>query len=190
MRSNSNDSRTPLERIDGELLRRVIEQSGDMPAPRRGLRRNGREITDDGPSVPWPPVGNRGMSGMSGMERMERMDGPGGGRDCNDHGTTTRRGEGGCGCNDHGTTTRRGEDGCGCNDRTTTRRGESGCGCGEKPESTPERVSWGLYGYPLGMVYAPIQCFGELYDPGEGLDRGTIFRELDLPFTGKGGCRQ
>lgn len=140
MRSNSNDSRTPLERIDGELLRRVIEQSGDMPAPRRGLRRNGREITDDGPSVPWPPVGNRGMSGM---ERMERMDGPGG-----------------------------------------------GCGCGEKPESTPERVSWGLYGYPLGMVYAPIQCFGELYDPKEGLDRGTIFRELDLPFTGKGGCRQ
>lgn len=129
MKFNSNDSRTPSERIDGELLRRLIEQNNAIPGTPRGPRRNGHGVSEDGPSVPWSPVGGRG----------DVVDG-------------------------------------------TLRRGESGNG--------GNAVGGGLYGYPPAMVYAPIQSFGELYEPDEGLSQGTIFRQLDLPFTGKGGCRQ
>ncbi len=38
--------------------------------------------------------------------------------------------------------------------------------------------------YPsLAMVYIPQQRFRDLYDHDIGLCRGTIFRELDKPFT-------
>ena len=57
-----------------------------------------------------------------------------------------------------------------------------------------KRKSWGLEGYPLASVYAPIQEFDDLYDKETALARGTVFAELDLPFMGdsvyKGGaCR-
>lgn len=43
--------------------------------------------------------------------------------------------------------------------------------------------------YPsLAMVYIPNQEFRELYDSETGLCRGTLFRELDKPFSVKGGC--
>ncbi|MBQ7939685.1 MAG: spore coat associated protein CotJA [Clostridia bacterium] len=32
------------------------------------------------------------------------------------------------------------------------------------------------------MVYSPCQSFDNLYDPEIGIDRGTIFKELDKPF--------
>lgn len=39
--------------------------------------------------------------------------------------------------------------------------------------------------YPsLGMLYPPRQCWRDLYDADVGLERGTIFRELDKPFSG------
>lgn len=54
------------------------------------------------------------------------------------------------------------------------------------------RSSWGLEGYPLAMVYSPVQCFRDIYDCDIALAQGTIFKELDLPFMGasvmKGGC--
>ena len=37
----------------------------------------------------------------------------------------------------------------------------------------------------LAMVYAPKQTFTDLYEPEEALARGTLFRELDLPFHGR-----
>lgn len=40
---------------------------------------------------------------------------------------------------------------------------------------------------PLAMAYVPFQDSIEMYDPEEGLDRGTIFPCLDKPFTGKRG---
>ncbi len=43
--------------------------------------------------------------------------------------------------------------------------------------------SWGLEGYPVAMVYAPIQHFDRIFDLDTALYRGTIFEELDLPFT-------
>ena len=47
----------------------------------------------------------------------------------------------------------------------------------------------------LAMVYAPIQPWQSVYEPQIALSRGTLFRELDMPFYGdrksaKGGnCR-
>ena len=56
--------------------------------------------------------------------------------------------------------------------------------------------SFGLLGYPLAMVYSPMQEFDKLYDLDKGFSAGTIFSELDLPFSGRslkykgnmGGC--
>lgn len=59
--------------------------------------------------------------------------------------------------------------------------GVSGEGCGDRSGSR-----WGLEGYPLAMVYAPLQNFTELYDPEKGLARGTIFSQLDLPLMSEG----
>ena len=43
-------------------------------------------------------------------------------------------------------------------------------------------------GCPLAMVYPVMQTFKNLYEPDAGLARGTLFAELDLPFTaGEGG---
>ena len=45
--------------------------------------------------------------------------------------------------------------------------------------------------YPLAMAYVPWQQFRNLYDLDHALQVGTIFAELDKPFTGKGGmCRE
>jgi len=49
---------------------------------------------------------------------------------------------------------------------------------------TDRRKTWGLSGYPLAMVYSPLQEFRELYDLDTALMQGTIFKELDLPFMG------
>ena len=53
---------------------------------------------------------------------------------------------------------------------------------------------FGLDGYPLASVYAPLQSFENLYDAETALKQGTIFSELDLPFMGRtvqkgGSCR-
>ncbi len=39
-------------------------------------------------------------------------------------------------------------------------------------------------GTPLAMVYAPCQMWRDLYEPALALERGTLFKELDLPFLG------
>lgn len=41
-----------------------------------------------------------------------------------------------------------------------------------------------LQDMPLGMGYVPIQQWNQIYSPEMGLDRGTIFPCLDLPFCG------
>ena len=67
---------------------------------------------------------------------------------------------------------------------------KNGCTCEDKGD-----MGWGLVGYPVGSVYAPLQAFDELYDVPTALHQGTIFAQLDLPFMGdrrikKGGnCR-
>ena len=39
----------------------------------------------------------------------------------------------------------------------------------------------------LAMATVPRQTFGAVYEPQEALKRGTIFRDLDLPFYVGGG---
>mgnify|MGYP003300152713 CR=1 FL=1 len=39
----------------------------------------------------------------------------------------------------------------------------------------------------LAMAYVPMQKWRNIYEADVGLDRGTMFCELDLPFKGKGG---
>ena len=51
---------------------------------------------------------------------------------------------------------------------------------------------WGLSEHPLAMAYSPMQVWRNVYEAEDGLGRGTIFAELDLPFGGddsKGGYR-
>ena len=38
--------------------------------------------------------------------------------------------------------------------------------------------------YPLAMAYVPWQTWGETYAAETALCKGTLFPELDLPFTG------
>lgn len=47
--------------------------------------------------------------------------------------------------------------------------------------------SWGLAGYPLASVYAPLQAWQGLYDIDTALKVGTLFQGLDKPFVGRGG---
>ena len=64
--------------------------------------------------------------------------------------------------------------------RTNTRlncRGE------ENHSQFPARATWGLENYPLASVYSPIQQWRNLYEPEAALERGTLFKELDLPFV-------
>ena len=49
----------------------------------------------------------------------------------------------------------------------------------------PHKKEPSLEGASLAMVYSPIQRFEELYEPAEALCRGTLFRCLDMPFTGR-----
>lgn len=37
---------------------------------------------------------------------------------------------------------------------------------------------------PIAMAYVPWQSFKDIYEPAKALMKGTIFKELDLPFTG------
>ena len=46
-----------------------------------------------------------------------------------------------------------------------------------------------LVGRPLAMVYSPEQAFDDLFEPEEGLARGTVFAALEFPFEGDGRCR-
>ena len=38
---------------------------------------------------------------------------------------------------------------------------------------------------PLAMCYVPMQQWRDLYSADVGLERGTIFSELDKPFLGR-----
>ncbi len=69
--------------------------------------------------------------------------------------------------------------GCLCGDGDV-RRMENGIGDNCIPKS-----GFGLKGYPLASVYAPLQEFDNIYDLDNALGRGTMFAELDLPFEGR-----
>lgn len=43
---------------------------------------------------------------------------------------------------------------------------------------------------PIAMAYVPWQRFGRTYDTEQALSVGTIFPELNKPFTGRGGVQR
>ena len=48
--------------------------------------------------------------------------------------------------------------------------------CDSLPSITPSS---------LAMVWSPLQSFQKIYEPAKALSRGTLFAELDKPFSGK-----
>ena len=46
-----------------------------------------------------------------------------------------------------------------------------------------------LEDFPLAMAYVPWQRWRDVLQPDEGLCCGTIFKELNLPFTGRKVCK-
>lgn len=45
-----------------------------------------------------------------------------------------------------------------------------------------------LRGMPLAMAYVPWQEWCDIYEADKGFCHGTIFKELNKPFRGIGGC--
>lgn len=52
-------------------------------------------------------------------------------------------------------------------------------GCTANPMPFPQNT-------PVAMAYVPFQQIGQIYTPESGLERGTIFPDLDKPFLGGG----
>jgi hypothetical protein len=42
----------------------------------------------------------------------------------------------------------------------------------------------------IAMAYVPWQKWRDVMKPHDAIGRGTIFKELDKPFYGKGGCNR
>lgn len=76
--------------------------------------------------------------------------------------------------------------------RTTPAPGMSPAPGGEMSSRVPcnPGSGKGLEGRSLAMVYSPKQYYRMLYQPEEALRNGTLFRELNLPFTAIGGNRK
>ena len=56
-------------------------------------------------------------------------------------------------------------------------------GCPDTRDFFPDDI-------PLAMAYVRWQRWQDLYEPCKALEHGTIFKELDKPFLGKGGSRR
>lgn len=54
-------------------------------------------------------------------------------------------------------------------------------------ESCPQPMGEFPIKTPIGMCYVPMQVWEHLYDDAMGLERGTIFKDLDKPFLGERG---
>ena len=59
----------------------------------------------------------------------------------------------------------------------------------ETQPACPARPQGGMQ-FPPAMAYVPVQQWSQTFDPGEALERGTLFPELDLPFMAMGGSCQ
>lgn len=48
-----------------------------------------------------------------------------------------------------------------------------------------DKQSENIQNFPIAMAYVPWQKWKKVYNDDVGLERGTIFPELDLPFMGE-----
>lgn len=62
------------------------------------------------------------------------------------------------------------------------------CGCGSADPSAAAHVKHDAAECrSIAMAYVPWQHFSRTYELEQAIETGTIFPELDKPFTGKGG---
>ena len=59
-----------------------------------------------------------------------------------------------------------------------------------QPQSPPQPKCDFYENKALAMAYVPWQTWQEIYDVEKALQRGTIFCQLDKPFSGKGGVKR
>ena len=52
-----------------------------------------------------------------------------------------------------------------------------------------EKIDCNMENMPIAMAYVPWQQWRMIYEPKEALKRGTIFKDLDLPFEASKGCK-
>ena len=53
-----------------------------------------------------------------------------------------------------------------------------------KNNPAPEATTRFPANTPLAMAYVPFQQWGQVNDESEALSKGTLFSELDFPFSG------
>ena len=84
--------------------------------------------------------------------------------------------ENSCGCRNMNMERNAMENGCNCRSQNMDKdkTGQRSCGASSDP----------IMGMPVGMGYVPMQQWGCVYSVDEGLSRGTIFPDLELPFLG------
>ena len=59
-----------------------------------------------------------------------------------------------------------------------------------RPMPMPAPTSSPWCDKPLAMAYVPWQEWRDIYETEKALHCGTIFKELNLPFLGKGGAKR
>lgn len=65
------------------------------------------------------------------------------------------------------------------------------CPLGCDMESPINNMQCGLYqGLPIAMVYGISQQFKDVYEADKGLQAGTLFAELNLPFMSNQGGKK
>lgn len=72
---------------------------------------------------------------------------------------------------------------CPVNEGSERRSRDNSRSCGCRREDP-------LYGMPLAMAYVPWQTWGDTFDLCDSFQTGTIFKELDQPFLGRGGWKR
>lgn len=112
---------------------------------------------------------------------------------CGDHGHGNHPG---CGCgNDTDDQDDNDRPGCGCGDHGHGNRPGCGCSCDCDDDHDQDDGCGNHHRCPdmsLAMPYVARQQWNgkrEIYNRPRALLRGTLFVELDMPFTGKGGCQ-
>ena len=58
----------------------------------------------------------------------------------------------------------------------------------QSPSSMMGKNKW--ENMSLAMAYVPWQTWRDICDTEKGFHNGTIFKELNMPFLGKGGVRR
>ena len=196
MYKDENDIRTPRDRIDEELARRLLElgsgsaadtDNTHRSAPRRELRdircpddsgcNSSRDSRDDNSTTCFSSASGHANenSRCGGNSRCGENSRCSGNSRCGENRRNNRSGS--CGYR-------------GGFDRNVENNGRGACGC-DSGNNLHE-----LVGFPLAMVYSPVQAWRCVYDINTALDRGTLFKELDKPLeavetTGRcGGCKR